>query len=678
MTGHLISAQGVQDLRKIKRAVLGTDPMRADKLRRVNWNEDLLLAVALEDFTGTIGCPDMHGTCADYRTADGCHEAGQQEFDVTQVRAVECAAGTATTTQEPVLAGDILVCWRNKESQRWEVLQHTYQRCTVYCGWSASRADFLSVDTISGDMDFERLSGAILQTGDGEAIATATVRLSAFSTSPLTIICRALAELPEETGLVWCGLTDGPGVLLDLDAETISYVTLDSAGAVATTVITIPYPRPWGPVGAGYNGPSAKLGWCWLDCERLTILGETGAGAGVVTPVAHWPIDQPNVDCTLAFGSTVPSGESGILWDIKAICGSTCETCMTYDDWPTPGSVDITGVDGLTLAEDAPFEVTVPGDISEPAYTRNAIDPNGVEWIAFSGGSGVVCSYASEKWNAQWTEEDPEVFNDGVHRITATPRLLAWRTVPPVTVIPRVADAQGPAVVCYDEAAFPADSTGYWFVLAIVGFYKFEIASGQLVQIHSDGAVFAHNGALPQDDTPTSFSRVGVFHVESNWLGAGLFSSFSPCAESPPYIDIESWPDTIDLAWIPTAPECGSDPPTTSSTTGSTTTASSTTGSSTTETSTTTASSTTESSTTETSSTTESSTTANPCTGLCFYISVQDGCGGSPTGFSWSGNGNTCAGCGDPPCVSNLCTDVVTAIGRWPVDEFDTASLPCI
>jgi hypothetical protein len=102
-----------------------------------------------------------------------------------------------------------------------------------------------------------------------------------------------------------------------------------------------------------------------------------------------------------------------------------------------------------------------------------------------------------------------------------------------------------------------------------------------------------------------------------------------------------------------------------STTTGSTTTGSTTTGSTTTDTSTT-------GSTTTASSTTASSTTA-ACTGNCEYVATAIGTG-SPTGFYWFNAANTCSsGCG---CVSGD-FETATAVGRWPADINDTASITC-
>lgn len=134
---------------------------------------------------------------------------------------------------------------------------------------------------------------------------------------------------------------------------------------------------------------------------------------------------------------------------------------------------------------------------------------------------------------------------------------------------------------------------------------------------------------------------------------------------------------------------CGTTTSTTgSSTTGSTTTGSSTTGSSTTGSttssttssttgSTTTSSSTTASSTTNTStttgSTTSTSSTTAACTGSCVYTSWAVG-SGSPTGWYWLLASSTCSmGCGCPPDDAAE----AAAIGRWPVDGSDNATISC-
>ena len=114
-------------------------------------------------------------------------------------------------------------------------------------------------------------------------------------------------------------------------------------------------------------------------------------------------------------------------------------------------------------------------------------------------------------------------------------------------------------------------------------------------------------------------------------------------------------------------------PTTTSTTTAAPTTTSTTTTTTTPEPTTTT--STTTGSTTTSTTTTGSSTTSS-CTGNCNYIGVVDGCGTSPTGFSWSGNGNTCSGCGATLCQADLCTTVPMIIG-WPASEGATGSIAC-
>lgn len=109
----------------------------------------------------------------------------------------------------------------------------------------------------------------------------------------------------------------------------------------------------------------------------------------------------------------------------------------------------------------------------------------------------------------------------------------------------------------------------------------------------------------------------------------------------------------------------------TSSTTGSTSSTSSTTASSTTG-STTTSSSTTASSTTGSTTGSTSSTTA-ACTGTCDYTSWAIGTG-SPTGWYWLlASSNCSSGCGCPAGDN----EEAVAIGRWPVDGSDTASISC-
>ncbi len=144
----------------------------------------------------------------------------------------------------------------------------------------------------------------------------------------------------------------------------------------------------------------------------------------------------------------------------------------------------------------------------------------------------------------------------------------------------------------------------------------------------------------------------------------------------------------VDTPTTTTTSTTTSSTTTASTTTGSTTTASTTTASTTTEStttaSTTTASTTTGSTTTDTStssttettgstSSTTASTTTTECTGNCNYVATAIGTG-SPTGFYWLAAGNNCSsGCG---CVTGD-FETATAIGRWPVDINDTASITC-
>ena len=116
---------------------------------------------------------------------------------------------------------------------------------------------------------------------------------------------------------------------------------------------------------------------------------------------------------------------------------------------------------------------------------------------------------------------------------------------------------------------------------------------------------------------------------------------------------------------------------TTGSTTDSTTTTTTTTGSTTdsTTTTTTTTGSTTDSTTT---TTTTTGSTPPPCSGNCNWIGVVDSVCGSPTGFAWSGNGNTCSGCSSPPCSTQSCSDLATYLGRWPSSDVDAITHACI
>lgn len=112
---------------------------------------------------------------------------------------------------------------------------------------------------------------------------------------------------------------------------------------------------------------------------------------------------------------------------------------------------------------------------------------------------------------------------------------------------------------------------------------------------------------------------------------------------------------------------------TTASTTTSSTTTSSTTTGSTTTSSTTTESTTTASTTTGSTTTGSTSSTTAACTGSCVYTSWAVG-SGSPTGWYWLLASSTCStGCG---CPADDAAEAA-AIGRWPVDGSDNATISC-
>lgn len=616
--------------------------------------------IALEDFVTNAPCSDeAFGTCIDWDRNDPsgsssqiCHSFGGRVDTVYQLRAPNCDGGAATVTgQETVIAGDILYVCRNPQSSRWEVIQHIYQRCSYYCGFSPARNTITSTN-VSGSMAFAITSGTIKQTGTGEAIAKGTIRLNEYSTSPITLNCHPLTEVT--SGQFWFGIVSGPGALVDLDAETLTYVTLDAAGEVDVTYNTVSYPLvDWNEFGAIDHNPNVDLGWCWLDCERLTILGRSHYD---VSPLAMWPINQPNVNCTIAFGSTVPAGSDGIFWSLTATCSPMCEPCGRYSDWPTPGEVAVDGPAGLTLDATAAHAITMTdiSDLTRSIFADIVTDPSGVQWVADQG-LAENCTGC----NLYKQIDHGTVFSSGGSDVRAVSSVLMFDNIGVAIAINSCFGG-----FCVDSGTIPVDGTGKMYLLAMVTFRE-DVTGGTFLcpTTTRNMALYECGGFLPESSTPQAFTRVAVIRGgEYNGLSAGCQATMD-CEDFTPYIDPASWPGSIDAGWVVTAPDCGDGPPTTPPPTTTTPAPTTTTAVPTTTTtvppgsttttvppgSTTTtvppgSTTTTVSPGSTTTTAAPTTTTAAPCTGNCAYISTGSGWNPYPFGTTACSSGCGCPG----------------------------------
>ena len=657
-----LTRDGIRRTAETNRRVLDRLPTTDRRTRRIAWEaEPIRVMTPLADFVANTPCTDeAFGVCIDWDHNDpvgsslqSCHSYGGFVETVYQLRAPACDGGASTSTGQAVIqSGDILYCWRNPQSNRWEVLQHIYQRCSYYCGFSPAR-NTITNNTVSGSMAFAITSGTLKQTGTGEAIATGTIRLNEYSTSPITLNCHPLTEVT--SGTFWFGIVSGPGALIDLDAETLTHVTLDSSGAVATTYNTVSYPRvDWNEFGAIDHNPNVDLGWCWLDCERLTIIGRSQYE---VSPLALWPIDQPNVNCTIAFGSTVAAGSSGIFWSVTATCSPMCEPCGRYSDWPTPGEVAVSGPSGLTLDATASHAITMTDidDLTRDIFADIVTDPSGVQWAA---GQGLATSCTG--CNLYKSTDHGTVFSGGGFDVRAVSSILLFDNTTPIL---------GGSCFdgyCLDSGTAPTDGTGKMYVLAMVTFQE-DATGGSFAcpTTTRNMALYEYTGFLPETAVAQTFNLVAVARGGEHNLGS--CQATMDCEDFTPYIDPESWPSTITAGWVITAPECGSDPPTTPPPTTTTTPVPTTTTTTGVPTTTTTGEPTTTTtlppgsttttvppgsttttvppgSTTTTAAPT-TTTTAAPCTGTCGYISIV---AGSSTVWMVYGAPTCSSGCGCP------------------------------
>lgn len=167
------------------------------------------------------------------------------------------------------------------------------------------------------------------------------------------------------------------------------------------------------------------------------------------------------------------------------------------------------------------------------------------------------------------------------------------------------------------------------------------------------------------------FSDAMPFSGGSVWCGRRVCGkTLEPDTDTPTTTSTTSTSTSTTTGSTTTASTTST---TTASTTTSSTTTSSTTTGSTTTSSTTTGSTTTGSTTTGSTTTGSTSSTTAACTGSCVYTSWAVG-SGSPTGWYWLLASSTCStGCGCPPDDAAE----AAAIGRWPVDGSDNATISC-
>ena len=402
----------------------------------------------------------------------------------------------------------------------------------------------------------------IQSSGTGGAVATMKANFTS-NAARLTAAFQTMApsRVPT-TGKFWFGLVGDLGIQFDFATKKVSRVTLKPDGTVDTVGDSQDYTDEnwaYGGYGLATNGPMLFAAWCSTDseCDRVRIGGNSmngvtgGAGGTAVLATAYGVSPKPRGPRLLAFGTTVPSS-TPYAWNVNAACQDACQPCAVNPSvkWPTPGQAKMTPI-SLTATNTG-------GGNGNPNFSSLSDIMGGSNILVapkLVAGNGVdlvsLCRWATTRQVRLTPSPGVFLYDTSDGRYTTTQYTNARLFYGPST-------SYGDSLY-YGNSGFCTDYIGAidnnkWHLIAELSIQEFDNLSRQLARGKDSVAIY--QGMMPTNGSTVTFSKVAVYHTSYMAPGPSHISTACGTVGDTQFIDPGSWPATVDLNWIPTAPNC--------------------------------------------------------------------------------------------------------------------------
>lgn len=436
-----------------------------------------------------------------------------------------------------------------------------------YCGFGPNFAQNMESITVEGNMAWEvvtvQTTPTIVQrlraTGTGKAIGLCPAHWQggAVNMYPDVNDLYRSAQSPS-TGKFWAGVLNGEGVMFDFATNLVTRVKIGPDGDVATVLGNVLYPKPiWSNSFGLPQFPWIFASWCPSSinepCSRLHVGAYCGPATSsqgpqgdlsslVILAATQVPSAVPyGDDIIMAWGTTVDCSTPR-KWYVNPCGRFVCPPCQ-LNTFIAPRRARVTGLSGLsdinTGPRGNPNYVGLDGQIPTDGILQTAavVDQAGREYamscLWVGGGPGGI-----------------------IHPTLGTVLNDDETTQTQFGIYVQLKPERQTSPMCIDRVEGPWNPES-WSLVVFVSLTQ-SLKPYLRDTFYTNNMMAVYQGVMRTDENPASFELAFVTH------GAGGVYPPYDCSNSKtlPWVDPASFPSTVQVSWIITAPECDLDEPT--------------------------------------------------------------------------------------------------------------------